>query len=102
MSAFISTFKQESDEYLRLEIAALIMNRLSPNGWSYRVGETYFDFGQDWKWTTILCTGNKYGSYQALYPKQQEDIIMASGIDEMVSIVNGIFADKFCPDRKKN
>lgn len=101
MSAFISVFDKGSDEYEHLQLAAVMLTNRSPNGWFYHVGETYFDYGQGWKWTTILCEGNKFGSYQALNPREQEDIIMASRIDELGSIVEGILADKFCPDKKR-
>lgn len=101
MSAFISVFDKGSEEYEHLQIAALMMTNRSPNGWFYHVGETYFDYGQDWKWTTILCDGNKFGTYQALSPRQHEEIIMANKIDEMASIVEGIFDNKFCCDKRK-
>ena len=102
MSAFISVFDKGSEEYERLQLAALMLTNRSPNGRTYYVGETYFDYGQGWKWTTILChSGGTWGDYQALYPSAQDEIILASKIDELVAIVEGILADKHCPDRKK-
>ena len=99
MDAFISVFDKDSEEYEHLQLAAVMLTNRSPHGWHYYVDNTYYDFGQDWKWTTILCEGNHWGSYQALNPREQEQIIMASWIDELVSIVEAILSDKFCPDK---
>ena len=99
MSTFITTFEKGSEEYEKLQIAALMLTNRSPRGYQYHVGTTYFDFGQDWKWTTILCNGED-NIYQALNPREQEEIILSDTYDEMVKTVELIFTDKFCPDKK--
>ena len=87
MSAFIKVFKPDSFEHKRLEIAAAIMNIKSPNHYKYRVAETYFDYGQDWKWTTILCDNyGHWGEFQALSPRQQEEIILAENVE--LAVIN--------------
>ena len=98
MDAFISVFNKRRLEYEKLQIAAIMLTNRSPNNFYYHVGETYFVFGQDWKWTTILCSGNM-GEYQALSPRKQEEIILADSYSELESIVKSIFKIKFCPDK---
>lgn len=99
MSKFITEFKYGTEEYEKLQIMALMLMNRSPNGYRYYVGSTYFDFGQDWKWTTVLCGGDRYGSYQALNPREQEEIILATTYDELVKIAESILSDKYCPDK---
>lgn len=95
MSKYIKVFEPGSPEYVRLEAAADIMSAMSPNGWRYYVDVTWFDFGQGWKWTTILCDG-AHDSYQALYPADQERILEA---DDLEAAAAKVFAGRFCPDR---
>ena len=87
-----------------LRRAAHILTGLSPLGYEYRVGETYFDYGQNWKWTTILChcTGNGFtDTYQALSPAAQEEIIMARDGAALVEACERVLSGKFCPDKIK-
>lgn len=41
-------------QYKNLEAVAKMLEALSPNGAVYEVENVYFDFGQDWLWTTIV------------------------------------------------
>ena len=104
--SFIKKFEKDSKEYDLLKKAALMLTFKSPNRWDYYVGETYFDFGQNWKWTTVLCsTGEKgcLGSYQALSPRDQEMICVSDGsVESMASIADGILSGDYCPDRIKS
>ena len=101
--SFISTFKYHTPEREKLEAAAKMLTVFSPKKFTYYVDETYFDYGQDWKWTTILCEGNDYGScintWQALSPRQQENIIMADTPNAMADAVMGVFNGDFCVDK---
>lgn len=100
----IKIYKSDTEEYDKLRRAAAILTGLSPNGWRYAVEETYFDFGQDWKWTTIICHCEKImfsDSYQALSPASQEEIIFASDGAELVEACQRVLSGKFCPDRIK-
>lgn len=91
----IKVFDRESTEHKRLEVAASLMTLKSPCGYRYEVGETYFDFGQGWRWTTVLKVGKD--GWQALSPREQEDIV-SGDIDEAVeSWLN----DKYNPDREE-
>lgn len=96
MYDYITLFNHEDVEYQKLEAAAELLTEKSPRGYTYYVGDTYFDFGQNWKWTTILCEGSGWGSYQALSPRTQELIIESDNLAEAVEeVLNG----KYCPDR---
>lgn len=97
MTECIDIFPVASEEYKRLEEVAQALTRKSPRGYRYYVGETYFDYGQDWSWTTILCEGGMFGIYQALNPREQEAVIMGDYTpDELADMV---LDGKFCPDR---
>lgn len=44
-------------------------------GAKYEVKDTYLDYGQGWKWTTIVYTQANGKSYQILSPKQWKEIL---------------------------
>lgn len=100
MNNMIKVFPEGSASRERLKTAASLLSAFSPDKRTYYVSETYFDFGQDWKWTTILCNGSKWGDYQALNPRNQEDILLAESPTELAKVIEDIFNDKFCPDKK--
>lgn len=101
MSKAIRKFEPNSAERMNLELAAAMLTDMSPNRYRYYVGETYFDFGQNWMWTTVLCNnGGAFGSYQALSPAEQERIIFGD-VDDIHEAVKAVLADKYCPDRIK-
>lgn len=53
-------------------------------GGKFEVDDVYFDYGQNWKWTTIV---NRDVNYQILSPRQLEDIIRGHEdrcLDELV------------------
>ena len=95
MSNTIKIFPRDSKEHKLLELAAALLTVKSPNQYRYYVGETYFDYGQDWKWTTILCEDGSHG-YQALSPKAQE-LILNEQIEEAVD--KWVLGNKYCPDK---
>ena len=79
--SFIRVYKPDSYEYEQLRIAAEMMTAKSATGVEYRVEETYFDFGQGWRWTTIIA--HRCGdSWQAITPREQEAIIWANDLDK--------------------
>lgn len=92
MDNTINIFPKGTIERAKLQNFADHMNSMPGNSnIQYEVGETYFDFGQGWKWTTIIAhdrTREKdsvLGSWQALTPKDQENILSdyASAMDEL-------------------
>lgn len=100
-NAYIKTFKLGDPEFENLYKLADILTKKSPNKYVYYVGDTYFDLGQDWMWTTVLCRGN-WSSYQALNPREQEEAILANSDAELEKIADSVLSDKYCPDKKKN
>lgn len=94
----IRQFAKGSEEYNRLNKMADILTENSPNGYRYYVNDCYFDLGQGWMWTTIICNKTDGNSYQALSPVEQERIIYAKD-SELTSIAYDIFSSKYCPDK---
>ena len=94
----ITTYEKGTREYKALEAAAALAELKSPNGYKYFVMNTYFDFGQDWLWTTIVAEKPNGDSYQALDPREHAAIITGE-INEIVAAINAMFEDKFCPDK---
>lgn len=88
------TLADVSDQKINLEIAAKLLTRFNKKELYYYVNETYFDYGQNWKWTTIIaCDYSKPQnsaefSYQALNPKEWGSIITAKNVDELAKAVN--------------
>lgn len=85
----IKAFEYGTPEFRKLEAAAKVINSFSKSEYIIKVGETYFDFGQDWKWTTLIAdngNGGVLGSYQLLNPKQQEKIVYGT-LDEFQQTV---------------
>lgn len=74
----IRTYFRNSDEYRKLKDLVDRLNQASSKN-TYTVGETYFDYGQDWKWTTILADPIKpevwQGGYQVLCPRDFKMIL---------------------------
>jgi hypothetical protein len=92
-NSHINVFKHGSVEREKLEKAATLMNILYESEGHHYVGETYFDLGQGWKWTTILCERpNGDWTIQALCPRDQEAILMSTNGKELLAAVNGVFA----------
>ena len=98
--AYIKTFKLGDPEFENLYKLADILTKKSPNKYIYYVGDTYFDLGQDWMWTTVLCRGD-WSSYQALSPRAQEEAILANSDAELEKIADSVLSDKYCPDKKR-
>ena len=71
----IKVFSPGSDEYKKLEAAANLLTWLT--GKQCYVGETYYDYGQGWKWTTVLQKDPSWGSVQLFTPKAQQMVIDA-------------------------
>lgn len=90
----LDTFYQGDEMYKKLERVASFLTAMSPRGFRYYVGETYLDYGQDWKWTTILADNGEDG-YQALNPRQQERIFFADSISELHKIAEDILAHAY-------
>ena len=93
----IRIYNPSEEGYKKLEKVAEILTIASPTGTVYTVGETYFDFGQNWKWTTILAESPKYGSYQALNPRNHAEILNS---ENLLDTVASITHDKYWLDKE--
>ena len=82
---------KEEHAYKNMEAVCGILNALCKTDTVYTVGVTYLDFGQDWKWTTIL--NNK--GVQILNPREWAEIEVATTANDLVRIVEGIRGDKY-------
>lgn len=91
----IRKYAPGTEEYERLEKAAEILTLISPNRKRYYVGDTYFDFGQDWMWTTILREDKDWGDSQALTPRDYEKILTGN----ILTALNDIVTDKWWTDK---
>lgn len=88
-------------EYKKLEAVAKMLEALSPNNVEYEVDDTYFDFGQGWKWTTILAYDSKgvIRRYQAINPREWGNILLAENEKDLAEIVTNIRNGKFFNDK---
>lgn len=96
MDKFIRTFTPDTPEYNRLACAAQILTAVSPRKFTYKVEVTYFDFGQNWLWTTIIAYRPDGESYQALYPADQEAILTT---DNLIATLVQISRGKYWLDK---
>ena len=58
------TFEPDSPEVEKLRSACKELARLSPYGTTYTVETIYFDYGQNWWWTTIVAYHRNGSSWQ--------------------------------------
>jgi len=94
----IRQYAPDSAEVAKLNLACEELNRLSRNGITYTVEDTWFDYGQRWMWTTIIghdpnCPWCE--SYQALCPRDFERILYSTDIPTTVSVIR---SDKWWRD----
>ena len=86
----------DSNEYYRLEMFNKMLNRDSPNKHIYRLQTVYLDFGQDWKWTTIV---DETAGCQVLNPLEWFEILNEER--PLDDIEKDFFADEYCQDKLK-
>lgn len=94
----ISVFEAGSRDYKKLKLAADMLNDLEDEQGisryvNYHVDETYFDYGQDWMWTTIIADSKSGHSVQVLSPRDQESILFSSSTRELLDVVEEIYDD---------
>lgn len=94
----IRIYSPESTEHRRLTLAAYELTRRSPTGTRYDVGDTYFDLGQGWQWTTIIAHRPDGQHYQALCPRDHAMIITDPDI---LRSVDTIVSDKYWSDKRR-
>ena len=93
----LKTFEKTSPEYKTLTDAADALNQQVKNV-RYTVEDTYFDFGQNWMYTTIIAhrldrdADDVTAGWQALTPRDQERILFM-GDNERQAVIAAL-ADK--------
>lgn len=97
--------EKNEQEYKNLVAAAKIMEAFSRKGKHYDVGETYLDFGANWKWTTIFRgKRNEHMNdrfeidCQALCPRDWKAICGARTYEELFEAVSTMMSDKYYSD----
>ena len=89
---------RDEKAYKNMVAVAKILTAVSINDYEYKVEDVYFDFGQNWMWTTITYD-SKWGGVQILNPRQWEKIVMAFTAEELFSVVEDIRSDKYFSDK---
>lgn len=87
--------KPQEQEFKKLVAVAKMLTAYSPNGCNYVIDETYLDFGQDWKWTTII----RDDEVQVLSPRQWEMIMEADTPLALAQVVEVIRTDRYFGDK---
>ena len=87
-----------SREYTKLEIIASELTYHSKHGYQYKVEDTYLDFGQNWKWTTI-CRDSDWGGVQVLSPREWKEIMDAVDLNALQLVYDSIVNDKYFSDK---
>lgn len=90
------TFEDGTMEHRRLVAVAKMLEALSPNNARYEVEDTFYDFGQEWKWTTI-CRKD-YKCCQVLSPKEWEMIVSSTTIGDLSLATTEIRNGKYFGD----
>lgn len=90
-------FEWRTRQYKNLEAVAKMLEALSPNEAIYEVENVFFDFGQNWMWTTIVRY--RHMECQVLTPKEWNEVISAETVEDLANAVNDIrngdwFGDK--------
>lgn len=78
MMSAIRVYRDDEVEFWRLNRFCRELNELYPEG-QFRVSTVYFDFGQNWQWTTILAKSRALNmEYQILSPDEHSVIISST------------------------
>ena len=88
----IKVYDPKSEEYILLKIACIVLEYFARKGTRYHVADTYFDFGQGWRWTTIIATKPDGSHYQALSPRDHQKILTTQ---DMFATVREITSDRY-------
>lgn len=84
MANTIKVYPHDSNEFRALETVASELTKRSAAGFTYDVEDVYFDFGQDWMWTTIVVHTPSNESWQTLCPRDHERIIYAQDLRPVI------------------
>ena len=97
------TLGTEEREYKNMVAVAKLLEATSKNGYRYEVEDCYFDHGQDWMWTTIICHNDfetgMFKSWQAINPREWGTIIYTDTVKGLASIAEEIKQGKYFQDK---
>lgn len=92
--------REDEKLYARMEVVASILTAYSPNEMFYLVGNTYFDKGQNWRWTTIIGYETKQDkTHQILDPRDWQNIMEADTRKKLYKAIEEIIDDRFFVDK---
>lgn len=94
------TLKPSSKEYRKLVVFADMLTALSASNTIYHVEDTYLDYGQGWKWTTIIANRPDGSSWQALSPREWSEVVSSASVVELAEIAEEHFEDRYCCDKR--
>ena len=86
----ITIYNADSKEYKRLEAAGRLIE--AETGCPVIVKDVYFDFGQDWMWTTLVAKPVGRMEFQILCPRDYKKIV-AGDIDEYIEAVKTVIRE---------
>lgn len=98
---YIKQYEIGSKEYQNLVDMSQLLIDHSPNRYFYFVRDTFFDVGQGWKYTTILCEDKSGKVFQCLNPKQYGDVVNSTCSLDLKRVLNDYLGGRFCPDRDR-
>jgi hypothetical protein len=84
-----------------IEVAGML-TETSVNDWGYEVEDCYFDYGQKWMWTTIICYCTDGHTIQVLNPREWKEIVNATSQEELKRITEEIKSDEYFQDIIRN
>ena len=85
--------KEDEKLYMRMEAIASILTIYSPHNANYIVENVYYDYGQNWMWTTIVRHG--YNECQILYPRDWQNIIEADTEEKLHKVIKDLMNDDY-------
>lgn len=86
-----------SNAYTALEEVCRVLSMHYPEC-EFAIENIYFDYGQDWRWTNIVCYKPDGYSFQVLNPKEFEILVETYNVDYVVELIE---SDKYWPLRAK-
>lgn len=92
MSTQPKIIEKNTKEFDNLEKAVKLLSK-AVTTIDFKIGTTYFDYGLDWLWTTIIAYKKRSNdSWQYLNPRDWSDIINAENSEDIKNAINKAIA----------